>query len=275
MAGIRWWEDVGVADKHDISFTGEQYNFNRNSQWLDDDNPGWGSSYGNKEGSIVKGNSFDYSFIHGQSLMNNGYSFVSVSDEAFIKSNFSIKPYHLVDIILGEEKTTPRLNDADGVEFEIYTPDFVRKVKEICKQNGNLLMTGAYVGTELVLNNDTALINFAGKVLHFKWRTNQASKEGKVYGASPRKTGFEGDYCFNVERDGDVYGAESPDGIEPADALTTTIFRYSENNVSAGVAFNGDYGSVTLGFPFETIQNQDARDTLMRQIIQFFENAKK
>jgi hypothetical protein len=113
------------------------------------------------------------------------------------------------------------------------------------------------------------------KFLHFKWRTNQASKEGKVYGASPRKTGFEGDYCFNVERDGDVYGAESPDGIEPADALTTTIFRYSENNVSAGVAFNGDYGSVTLGFPFETIQNQDARDTLMRQIIQFFENAKK
>ena len=31
MAGIAWWEDEGVTDGHDMSFSGHQYNFDRNS----------------------------------------------------------------------------------------------------------------------------------------------------------------------------------------------------------------------------------------------------
>ena len=71
-----------------------------------------------------------------------------------------------------------------------------------------------------------------------------------------------------------IYAVESPDGIEPSDASASTIFRYSENNVSAGVAYRDDYGVVTLGFPFETVVDQNARNNLMNQILLFFDEVK-
>ena len=274
FAGVRWWEDAGVADNQDFSFTGAQYNFNRKDQWLDDDNPGWGSSYGDMEGKIVAGNRFDYPIVHGKALMANGYSFVSVSDESFVKPDFSVSRYRLVDVILGEEKTTPLLNDAKQMEFEIYTPEFIHKIKEVSGQKLNLLMSGAYVGTDLVVGNDTSRINFAAKVLHIKWRTNQAAKTGVVCGVSPRKTGFDGVFHYSVLPEASIYAVESPDGIEPSDASASTIFRYSENNVSAGVAYRDDYGVVTLGFPFETVVDQNARNNLMNQILLFFDEVK-
>lgn len=274
FAGVRWWEDAGVADKRDFSFTGVQYDFNRQNKWLDDDNPGWGSSYGDMEGKVVAGNSFDYTIIHGKALMSNGYSFVSVSDEAFVDPVFATSAYQLVDVVLGEEKTTPKLNDAKGVEFQIYTPEFVSKLKQLCSQKQNLLLSGAYVGTDLMASNDTAVVNFATNVLKFKWRTNQAAKTGAVYGASPRKTGFEGAYRYNVVPNAAVYAVESPDGIEPADPSASTIFRYSENNVSAGVAYRGNHSVVVLGFPFETIVDEVGRNGMMAEIIKFFRTDK-
>ncbi|HPT12940.1 MAG TPA: fibronectin type III domain-containing protein, partial [Bacteroidales bacterium] len=41
MAGVAWWDDRGVAWHYDIVGVGDQYNFDRNSPWLDDDDPGW------------------------------------------------------------------------------------------------------------------------------------------------------------------------------------------------------------------------------------------
>ncbi|MCD7916604.1 MAG: hypothetical protein LUG96_15975 [Tannerellaceae bacterium] len=48
-----------------------------------------------------------------------------------------------------------------------------------------------------------------------------------------------------------------------------TVFCYSENNISAGVASVGDYNTLILGFPFETIQEASARNALMKNILQF------
>ena len=83
VAGITPWKDQGVPDKYDLGFTGNPYDFDRSSIWLDDDSPGWGASYGNSEGKIIPGNSFDFCYIHGEAILASGYSFVSISDEAF------------------------------------------------------------------------------------------------------------------------------------------------------------------------------------------------
>jgi len=101
QAGIAWWKDQGVADHQDISYVGTQFDFGRKSKWLDDDNPGWGSSYGDMEGKIIPGNSFDYPIVHGKAIMDAGYSFVSTSDEVFCKPDFDVLPYFAVDFILG------------------------------------------------------------------------------------------------------------------------------------------------------------------------------
>ena len=56
MAGIAWWRDRGVADHNDIITVGDQYDFNRKSDWLDDDSPGWGASYDDMAGKIIADN---------------------------------------------------------------------------------------------------------------------------------------------------------------------------------------------------------------------------
>ena len=54
---------------------------------------------------------------------------------------------------------------------------------------------------------------------------------------------------------------EAPDALNPVGDNAYTIFRYS-NTISAGVAYKGDYKSVVLGFPIETLTSQEQIDTL-------------
>ena len=68
---------------NDFSFSGYQYDFNRNSDWLHDDSQGWGASNADMETMPVTGNTFSFPYIHGKALRDAGYSFVSVSDEVF------------------------------------------------------------------------------------------------------------------------------------------------------------------------------------------------
>ena len=71
---------------------------------------------------------------------------------------------------------------------------------------------------------------------------------------------------------------ESPDAIRPTGTGASTIMRYDENGLSAGVAFDrafntnqgtGSYRSVAMGFPFETIESQKSRNRLMADILHF------
>jgi hypothetical protein len=54
-----------------------------------------------------------------------------------------------------------------------------------------------------------------------------------------------------------------------------TLLRYAENNMSAGVAYRGEYGVVTFGFPFETITRAEDRDLLMNSILNYLFEAKE
>ena len=74
------------------------------------------------------------------------------------------------------------------------------------------------------------------------------------------------------EPNGDVYCVESPDAIIPAGGNATTIMRYNENNLPAGVAADmGRYKTCIIGFPFETIKSAQSREVLMKGILDFFE----
>ncbi len=271
-AGIAWWKDQGVADRQDISFVGFQYDFDRNSKWLDDDSPGWGASYGNMEEKVIPGNSFDYPYIHGKAIMAAGYSFVSTSDEVFSQPEFNISHYFATDLILGEERSTSGLKDPTLMDYRIYTPAIISKISELTKNERNLFISGAYIGSEFGESNDSITSKFAKDVLHFTWRTGHASKGGSFYATDYARKWLKGKWNFNTEFHPDIYIVEAPDGIEPAGKNAITAFRYGENNVSAGVVFNGKYKIVALGIPFESITDYTDRKTLMQQIINFFES---
>ena len=78
------------------------------------------------------------------------------------------------------------------------------------------------------------------------------------------------DFTFVNKLNDRFYAVESPDAITPSDDMGATIMRYSENNIPAGIASDrGSYRTVVLGFPFETIKDEDARESLMSDVLKF------
>jgi len=82
---------------------------------------------------------------------------------------------------------------------------------------------------------------------------------------------FLGKYDYFNTLNSESYVVESPDGIEPAETNAFTVFRYSENNLSAGVVYQGAYKTCVLGFPFESIKSSVERNQLMKSILTFFD----
>jgi len=269
MAGVAWWDDRGVADRYNFSGVGDQYDFERRSPWTDDDNAGWGSSYSDNEGRIIAGNTFDFPYTHGLSVMAAGKSFISVSDEVFNDEDFDLKPWCVVDLLFGEEKSTPSFSKPDEKDFQIYTQPFLRSLERMKESSLPVFMSGAYTGTELLMLADSVISGRVMNTLHFKPRTGHAVRSGELYSTDIARPHFAGSYSFNTGSVDEIYAAEAPDAIEPADKASSTAFRYTENNTSAAVMHSGEVRSFVMGFPFETIISQEERDTLMKQVLDF------
>ncbi len=195
---------------------------------------------------------------------------MSVSDEVFSLDDFDASGYVAVDILLGEEKSTLSLKDPSVADFSIYTPGFMRKIDQISEAGGNILVTGAYPGTELMETGDSLALRFAAEKLHFKPRTGHASRTGEFYSTDYGRKWFDLQGKFNTGYSPEIYGVESPDGIEPAGGDAFSAFRYGGNNISAGVAWKGPYRTMVLGFPLETIGDEGTRTALVKQIMDFF-----
>ena len=269
MAGVAWWYDRGVADRYNFISTGDQYDFERKSPWTDDDNAGWGASYSNDEGRVIPGNTFDFTRVHGQSVMAAGKSFCSVSDEVFTADGYDLSRWCAVDLLFGEEKTTPSAFWPERKDYRIYTPEFISVLVRMQEASVPVFMSGSYPGTDLEMAADTALNAKVKKLLHFVPRTGHAVRTGGVAATDIAAPDFTGKVAFNAGITDMIYAAEAPDAIEPSGRQSFTAFRYSENNTSAAVMHRGEVRNFVMGFPFETIMLQEERDALMKQILDF------
>jgi len=259
MSGFLRELDEGVAYIQDFMTVGNQYDFDRKSPWIDDDCPGHGASFADLETTIIQGNNFNYPFIHGKALMNGGFSFESMSDEAFENSKIMNSDYAFLDIILGEEKTERRPIDSNSPQYKIYATNFLQALEQYCVGGGSVFISGSYIGTDI----SAAEKEKVGLLLGFQHRTNHAVKNGNFYfTANPNLS-----YNFNTKNNNSIYAAESPDAIEPFNEKASTILRYSENNMSAGVLYKNIYKVFSLGFPFECIENEEERNELMKMIV--------
>jgi hypothetical protein len=271
MAGIAWWEDEGVSRGMDYGHTGKQYDFSRNSDWKHDDSQGWGASYADMEGQYLAGNSFDFPRVHGKAIRDAGYSFVSVSDEIFESGTFPVGRYRMVDVIFGEERGTADFRDSSVIQFRLFTPGMISSLSRVAESGGNIFISGAYVGTDMVENQDSAAIRFAGNTLHFSWRSNHATNLGFVNVTGLAENFFPPQLHFNTRISNELYRVESPDAIEPAGENAFCIYRYAYVTSSAATAYRGPWKVIVLGFPFETIEPHEQRVTFMEQVMDFFE----
>jgi hypothetical protein len=270
-AGFNNAEDEGVSYISDLAFIGDQYDFDRNSPWKDDDASGFGSSHADQEALVKPGNSFDYPLVHGAAIVNNGGSFISMSDEAFETRNWDKNSFAMLDIIFGEEKTTRRLYGNNTPAFSLFTPAMRSAIEKFASaDNAKILVSGAYVGTDLELCGDTLAAKFAASVLHYRHMTNHASKSGEIFPVNSIKTDFPTNFSFVQNYNPAIYKVESPDAIEPADKEASVLFRYLGDQKSAAVAYNGKNQTMVFGFPFETITTDAERNELMGQILRYF-----
>lgn len=274
-AGFYNDKDGGVPYIRDISFTGKQFEFRRDRPWVDDDNTGFGDSRSNYETKVIAGNTFDYVYTHGLAIAAAGHGFVSSSAEAFVGASDTPA---LVDIIFGKQKEIKRGRGAFGTDCKTFTPEMQARIKALTATGTNFFISGSYVATDLWDNEysspetATADQTFARNVLGYAWRESRAAVEGGAHQVPSSFRSFgKGKYTFNQTLGSDCYVVESPDGVMPADdSRGATVLRYDENNISAGSAFDsGVYKTVVIGFPFETINSEDQRKHMMKQILDF------
>jgi hypothetical protein len=266
--------DHGVPDKIDISYIGSQYEYRRDIEWSDDDSPGFGASHANYETKVIAGNSFDYPLIHGRAIIEkNDFSFVSCSAKAVENGQVDLKKYKITDIILGKQRQTKTGAGKGTAYFKTFSEKLQTAISDYCQHGGNIFISGAFVASDLwdsglIVEKDTS---FAQQVLHYKWRTGMASTDGRIKGVASALMPKFGNYEFHNTPNPQYCVIEAPDGIEPADSAATTVLRYSENNISAGIAYSGkNYKTCILGFPFEAIKTDKERTDLMQKILEFF-----
>ncbi|HLN73217.1 MAG TPA: fibronectin type III domain-containing protein [Prolixibacteraceae bacterium] len=271
QAGFLTFEDEGVAYHSSLSFVGEQYDFDRKSVYKDDDAPGFGASHADQEVNLVQGNTFDYPIVHGQAIRNNGLGFISMSDEAFKQKKWDENAFAALDIIFGEEKTTKHLYGIPKKDFTLFDAGMREAITAyLFADHARIFLSGAYIGTDLDICCDSLARKFAGEVLHYRFLTNHASKSGSVYPVNAVKEQFTSSIQFNQGLHPSIYKVESPDAIESKGKDAKVLFRYKENNKTAGVGYDGNYRAIVLGFPFETIVSNAERDHLMGEIIKYW-----
>lgn len=178
-----------------------------------------------------------------------------------------------------------RYNDSLGFSYFNYDSVAVSKI------TGNLNTSAAFIDS-IVSSLRSAYANiskfergtdkdelskvFAQDVLKFRWMTHYASATGEVKPVqNPFGIGYQpipmGKYSFETTPNKDCYAVESPDGLVPVGENAWTVYRYADNNISAGVAYKGeDYKCITLGFPIEALMGQMQINTIMSDLLKFF-----
>lgn len=271
FSGFLNFLDEGVPDKYDLGFTGTQFNFDPASKWETDDNPGHGASHSDYETSIIAGNTFDYSFVHGKAIMQNGFSFCSTSDESVEDGYVDLDDYKFVDLILGEEKKTSAPKYSNEIQYEAFSGALRGKIKRYFDTGGKMLITGAYIGTDLYsLDDDSSCKKFANEVLKISLETGHAVKKGNVFSVNNSFMNLNDTFEFNTAFTDSIYKVEAPDEIGAING-SEILLRYAENNFSAGIGFIGNYGVVSFAFPFETIIGEKSRVGVMKSALKYLD----
>lgn len=256
-AGFDLEQDPGVPYLSNISFSGAQIGFDR-AQAGKEGEGSLGYSGSELEGMKIAGNTFDYPFIHGKAIQAVGkYSFVSCSDEAVENGTVTLEDYPVVDYILGMEKEDP----VHKVYYKTFSSAMQRIITSYCQSGGNLFVSGAYVGSDM--SGTQGNREFTEKILKYGYQSSMTDK------SSNRINGLGRTITIPRAPNETSYAVPAPDCIVPVDTAFP-VFTYVPGNQSAGIAYKGNYRTFVLGFPFESIQSEADRATIMAGILGFF-----
>jgi hypothetical protein len=271
LTGFADFWDQGVPDRRDLGYVGRQFNYYSDSPWMDDDRPGHGASHGDYETRVLAGNTFDFPAVHGSAIAAAGLSFDSTSDEAVEEGSIDLSGYDVVDLILGEERTTGRERSGRKPNFTALPKSMRRRLDEYARGGGSLLVSGAYVASDLInaIRDTTEFRSFADSLLHISLATDKAARLNgiHVFDTTFAPAGFH--IRFNTDPDEEQYAVESPDALRPVGDGARLLLRYDENRLGAAVGYRGSHRIFVMGVPFESVRGRRSRQDLMRYILSY------
>lgn len=268
-AGFESRLDPGMPYVRDITYIGENYEFRRPLEWVSDDAPGFGATYTDKAGLVVAGNTFDYPFVHGRSILSLGFPFCSMSSESFCADTALVRTYKTLDLICGAQVTTRSGRGAYPDRFQVFPAPMQQALRVWASGGGNILLSGSHIATDVWssvydiapdLSGREETKAFVSDVLGYKFM-----------GSSATGVGLLGGMPFHFAPNEDVYCCPHPDGIAAVSRQGSVWMRYDVSGVGAGVLFDGSGHKVaSLGVPIECIKRSDDRERVFREAFIFF-----
>lgn len=217
----------------------------------------WGASGNELENTMIAGNTFDHSRLHGEAIATAGdISFASATRAAVEAGDADLNAYDAVDLILGLQRN-------DGYSLRPYpalTPALCNALREFARMGGSLLVSGAYVASD----------RYRDECADFLRGTLKVSAHAPLaLGIQTQVTGMNTALHLHTGLNGTHYATTRADCLVPAAPAFSTLV-YSPDNLSAAVAYQGDdYRVVTMGFPFECIKYASDRDKIMGAFLRF------
>jgi hypothetical protein len=200
-----------------------------------------------------------YSVRHAGAIAAAGYSFDGATDDAIELGDVDLEGYQAIDWFAGEDSVNDdRVSAVTRAALTSYLDG-----------GGRLLLSGSELAWALDLHGDSEEQAFCHERVHARYAIDDAetydvvSAAGPLAGVSPLSFA-----------DPTAYDPRFPDVLEPETggvvALTYTGGVGTGAAIAWGEGSDADRG-VLLGFPFETVATEAARNDLMAHVLAFFE----
>ena len=251
-------EDIGVSYGRTAGWLGLQRNFDVKRMGIENET-GLGYTTNDFQGMFIAGNDFNYVGTHANAIRSAGeYSIVSSSSLAIEKGDCDLNRYQAIDLLLGLEK-----NDGHSlVPYKSFRQAMQERLRDYTVCGGNLLVSGAYIGSDMTNDEEKA---FLADVLKVSYEGTNNDLSGDVKGLGTT-------FKFYRQLNEKHYAALKSDILMPttSNAFPTMVYN---NQTCAAVAYQGnDYHAFSIGFPFECITDKALQESIMRGILKFLIN---
>ena len=245
-------EDPGVTYGPTLGWSGRQINFDRKQMGVEDG--GLGNSGEELTGMLIAGNDFNYVMTHAKAIASaKQYNIVSCSSETVETGKVNLIGYDAVDLLLGLER-----HDGHSLKaYKTFTSHMQDALKRYTTHGGALLVSGAYVGTDMTQDADR---QFLQNVLKSTWGGRSQTKDNKVKGLGTEMTYWK---ALNEEH----YAATSADILQPVKPAFTAM-QYADG-YGAAIAYRSNCRLFVMGFPFECIEGEHKQASVMKGILNY------
>ena len=214
-------------------------------------------------------NNFDYIIEHGSAIHATARLFDGASNDAIETGAVNMSDYDIVDWISGEEATaTVSFSSSEQTRIMAYL-----------EAGGRLFISGSEIGYDLEHSGSSEDISF----YHNYFKADYISDDASSYSVSGPSFGIFSAFS-GLDFDNGIHGTydvDYPDGIKPMlGSINNLRYDGAEYDITggAGIQYLGTFGEsnltgglVYLGFGFETIYPETARNSVMATVLDYLD----